>query len=142
MKAYGTIRGDVCNRNGCTGIIDEQETDGCCSCHINPPCSFCVDDRHYCPVCGWEAIEEQRAYNDKVSKETKPFEYKRRTIEDLDKTKIDWIYKPHTHFTMLKEGVYPKGATKEDVFKEVQGSFGGRFDKFENGHFIFIAYTD
>jgi hypothetical protein len=30
----------------------------------------------------------------------------------------------------------------EDVRKEVDGTFGGRFEYFEDGKFKFIAYTD
>lgn len=68
--------------------------------------------------------------------------FKVRTLADLDKTKIDYISNSHTHFSMIMEGVYPEGATQNDVFKIVQGSFGGRFEYFGNGKFKFIAYTD
>jgi hypothetical protein len=49
----GFTKGEICNRNGCDGII-EHERDGGCSCHINPPCSYCTDDGAYCPKCGWD----------------------------------------------------------------------------------------
>lgn len=32
----GFEKGDKCNRDGCTGIIEEYERD-VCSCHITPP---------------------------------------------------------------------------------------------------------
>ncbi len=38
----GFDAGDVCNRNGCSGVIIEGKREGDCSCHINPPCSFCT----------------------------------------------------------------------------------------------------
>jgi hypothetical protein len=60
----------------------------------------------------------------------------------LDPTKVDWRYVPHTHFTMIKEGVYPLHLSREEVEKEVVGTFGGRFERFGNGHFKYIAYTD
>lgn len=61
---------------------------------------------------------------------------------ELDPTKIDWRNKPHTSATMIKEGVYPPTATREDVEKLVRGTFGGRFENFGDGRFKYIAYTD
>jgi hypothetical protein len=69
----------------------------------------------------------------------KVWEYKPRP---LDSTKIDWRSKGHTHFSMIKEGVYPEGTTQEDVRKVVDGTFGGRFTQFGGGRFTFVAYTD
>lgn len=47
---------------------------------------------------------------------------------------------------MIKEGVYPesgdRAADMARVRKEVDGTFGGRFDYFGHGKFKFIAYTD
>jgi hypothetical protein len=43
---------------------------------------------------------------------------------------------------MIKRGTYPPGMTQEEVRKQVDGSFGGRFTEFGNGRFEFIAYTD
>jgi len=56
-EQFGCIEGEVCNRNGCKGIIQEHPPENC-SCHIAPPCGACVKDRHYCPVCDWIAEEE------------------------------------------------------------------------------------
>lgn len=54
----GYVTGDVCNRNGCNGVIQEYEKDCVCYCHINPPCSCCTTARGYCETCGWDAREE------------------------------------------------------------------------------------
>lgn len=52
----GIEKGEICNRNNCKGIIDESDKQGDgCSCHINPPCSYCCEQNQYCPECGWEA---------------------------------------------------------------------------------------
>jgi hypothetical protein len=52
----GYAEGDICNRDGCEGIIEELEKDGCCSCHTgNPPCGYCMIQTGYCPICEWEA---------------------------------------------------------------------------------------
>jgi hypothetical protein len=50
----GYIKGEKCNRNGCDGIINEIEVGDGCSCHINPPCSYCCNLNQYCDECGWE----------------------------------------------------------------------------------------
>jgi len=64
MDDLGYLKGDLCNREGCIGIIDEFEKDGCCTCHTgHPPCSYCTTDASYCPVCGWNAIDEQDYYD-------------------------------------------------------------------------------
>lgn len=52
----GTEARQMCNREGCTGIIEERESNlGGCSCHINPPCYYCTEGRTYCPECDWQA---------------------------------------------------------------------------------------
>lgn len=142
---FGYLKGEKCNRDSCSGVIEEYESESGCSCHINPPCSHCTDSRSYCPECDWDGREEQMEYESKMSATTYiPFEYKTKTIEDLDTTKVDWIYSSHTHFSMIKEGVFPSGMSKDDVKKEVNGTFGGRFVYFDNNkcRFKFIAYTD
>jgi hypothetical protein len=60
----------------------------------------------------------------------------------LDQTKIDFHSKPHSSCSMIKEGVYPKGTTREEVEAKVAGTFGGRFERFGCGEFRYIAYTD
>jgi len=69
-------------------------------------------------------------------------EWERLRNAPLDNTKVSWRYIPHTHFTMIKEGVYPEHMTREEVEKEVIGTFGGRFEQFGGGKFKYIAYTD
>lgn len=54
----GYEEGEVCGRDGCDGIIEEHDIDGGCSCHINPPCSYCTTPKEFYPVCGWEAADE------------------------------------------------------------------------------------
>lgn len=42
--------------------------DGCCSCHISPPCSYCVDT-YECADCGARvevAEQEEKAVNEEV----------------------------------------------------------------------------
>lgn len=61
---------------------------------------------------------------------------------ELDPTKISWKSKPHSNSSMIKEGIYPEGTSRQEVEKEVAGTFGGRFEHFGDGKFKYIAYTD
>lgn len=54
LKGEGTEEGQMCNRDGCTGIITFHENDNACSCHIVAPCSSCCHNYEYCPECEWE----------------------------------------------------------------------------------------
>lgn len=56
----GIEEGETCNRDGCQGRIEylPDESAGCCSCHINPPCSYCTSTKPECPICGWRQEEE------------------------------------------------------------------------------------
>ena len=66
MENYGLLKGEVCNRNGCDGIII-HEREGSCSCHYsNPPCSYCTDDSQYCPKCEWDNREREPKVPTKV----------------------------------------------------------------------------
>lgn len=159
MRDFGLVKGDECGRDGCKGIINEHEKDGSCSCHINPPCSYCTTDTAYCPVCNWSCDDE---VPDKVDPELqkKQQEYwaeetrKRQDARDSFIRKfngIDPIEKyecwpeGHTHFSMKKKGVFPANTeTRTSVEEKEKGTFGGRFELFNEskGCFIYIAYTD
>ena len=128
--------GDVCGYEGCDGLLYLPKVVGC-SCYINPPCSACVDNRLKCRKCGMEVEDDVKDSSE--SKQYKQDEWKER---DLDNTKIDFHSRPHTHFSMVKEGVCPKDAAREEVRKKVVGTFGGRFEYFGDGRFKYIAYTD
>lgn len=44
--------GDLCPYEDCSGSLEWGEREGDCSCHINPPCHYCVDRPMICAVCG------------------------------------------------------------------------------------------
>ena len=140
---FGELVGEVCNREGCKGVIDEEEK-GSCSCHICPPCSACVDPREFCGECGWSAREEEIQNIPKMTDSDKSFLKSLQEIRDrpLDKTKIDWKSYERSNSSMTKKGVYPEGTTRAEVEKVVRGSFGGRFLRFDSGEFEYVAYTD
>ena len=45
--------GDKCPELDCEGILEFPLVENC-SCHINSPCSVCVENKLTCNVCGWE----------------------------------------------------------------------------------------
>lgn len=141
MSDPGVYEGEVCNRLHCRGIIDCHPVENC-SCHICPPCGSCTAPRNYCPTCGWEEADDE-PFNDFIVNVDKATGVHRTwALRPLDPTKIDWHSKSRTHFSMIKEGVYPEGTTATEVLEKVRGTFGGRFEYFRDGKFKYIAYTD
>ncbi|MEE8423871.1 MAG: hypothetical protein V3S49_04965 [Thermodesulfobacteriota bacterium] len=136
IVSCGFYEGETCNRNRCHGIIEERPVENC-SCNLCPPCSACTTPRAYCSECGWEESDEPIEEPKYVGKPWTPSRPK-----PLDNAKIDWRWRGHTHFSMIKYGVYPEGTTAEEVRKKVNGTFGGRFNHFGGGKFEFVAYTD
>lgn len=56
----GYFKGEVCGRYGCTGVIEEKDLEGGCSCHTgHPPCGYCETPKERCPECGWDAEDEK-----------------------------------------------------------------------------------
>lgn len=152
----GNIKGDVCNRDGCLGIIDEHEKEGSCSCHINPPCGYCTTDSSYCPECGWEPSDDIIKIDPEVQKRQQEY-YERENQKWTQQRELFYkrfrgeepIYKlemrteGHTHFTQKVFGVFPEGTeTRESLLPRVKGTFGGRFERFTKTSFTYIAYTD
>lgn len=147
----GYCEGDVCGRNGCTGCIQVRPSENC-SCHLSAPCSSCTAPRNYCDECGWDEADEPAPEIKPQTQAEKDYWARWRAEQErirnlpLDNTKVSWRSRSHSSCSMIKEGVYPqsenKAADREMVQKEVDGTFGGRFEHFGNGKFKFIAYTD
>ena len=142
MESLGYCEGDTCGRGGCEGVIELEEVENC-SCHISAPCWKHEQADMHCPDCGWRAADDPLCVREISSiglGGPLPIIEKKRRV--LDPTKIDWVFKPHSGCSMIKEGVYPEHLTRQEVEKEVKGTFGGRFEHFGNGKFKYIAYTD
>ncbi len=155
----GYCKGEMCNRDGCEGIIEEHDIDGGCSCHSCPPCSYCTEPRGYCSECGWDEKEERDAYEESQRQYWKAYherpdvvaEAKRQEEErklfikmyngEIPVDKYRCNHRAHTHFSQILYGVHPN-MSMEEIRKEVRGSFGGRFIKFNDYSFEYIAYTD
>jgi len=62
IATFGTEEGEICNRNGCKGIIeiipDAELVDQGCSCHLSAPCEFCMNQHLACPECGWSENDD------------------------------------------------------------------------------------
>jgi len=54
----GYIDGQLCNRNGCSGVIEIKPSENC-SCHLSPPCFACTEAPFWCPECGWQSNEDE-----------------------------------------------------------------------------------
>lgn len=151
LNEPGFCEGDRCLRDGCQGVIEIEPAENC-SCHISPPCSACTAPRAFCPECDWHEKDEPEPDAKPPSQAaTDPWagwraEQERLASLPLDNTKVSYRSKSHSSCSMIKEGVYPdsgnRSADMEMVRKEVDGTFGGRFERFGNGAFKFIAYTD
>ena len=142
--SFGVCEGDQCFRDGCEGIIERHTGEGC-SCHLFPPCGDCVEAREYCPECDWdgsEQIENINGYVCKIDPKDPSGAWLSWKPRPLDPRKIDYRITPHSNSSQLCTGVYPETATRADVEKLVKGTFGGRFTKFRNGEFEYVAYTD
>lgn len=136
----GFVEGETCNRDGCTGAIETRPPENC-SCHINPPCAACTAPRNFCPKCGWEEADDPLVVME-VSTIYLPIGLVERKKRVLDPTKIDYRIEAHSNSSQKCIGVYPEGTTQAEVKARVDGTFGGRFERFGGGHFTFIAYTD
>lgn len=44
--------GDNCSMKDCTGTYEYKYDGDGCSCHVNPPCSYCTSSYLECNVCG------------------------------------------------------------------------------------------
>lgn len=158
MIEHGVLKNEICNRNGCAGIIEEHEKEGSCSCHIHPPCGYCTTDTAYCPVCDWHAGDDYKPTERSKEDKEREAEYYRKQIEEWQAArelfykryagkepieKLEIRCEPHTHFSQKQIGVFPKGTkTREDILPLVVGTFGGRFTSFTDHNFSYIAYTD
>ena len=60
----------------------------------------------------------------------------------MDRKTYDVRIEEHSNASQRVAGKYVDGATREEVAREHKGSWGGRFESFGNGEFVYIASTD
>ena len=58
--------------------------------------------------------------------------------------KVQWKWIGGSNSSMHKEGTFSPGMTRQEVEKQVIGSWGGRFEYFDEKtcKFKYVAYTD
>lgn len=155
----GHCKDEKCNRDNCKGIIKEKEIEGCCSCHISPPCGYCTEPKNYCPECDWDQKEENNKADQKNTDYWTDYNNSAKAKEDREKAKeredvFNKMYrgdmkveeyqdrhKSHTHFSQIIYGVHPN-MSRAEITEKVKGTFGGRFKRFCEFSFEYVAYTD
>ena len=149
IYAEGVIEGDQCNRNKCAGVMEQVKEDGVCSCHINPPCSYCVNECYICPVCGFETEQpEAKKPSKKPNHGINQSSYYRRKssvelFNELDNDTFGYVTIPGHYYWMEYKGKYPKGMTVEEIISNFNTCFGLKWLIFpRNGQFHIKVYTD
>ena len=143
MIEIGLTEGDVCNRKGCEGVMRDQETDTCCSCHINPPCSHCTDAIFECEECGEETEIPESGWTG--TKPIAPVKYKslEERFNELEDGKFDYVTIPGRYYWMEYWGKMSPEMTRTDVVSKFNTCFGYRWIKHpSNGVFHIKVYTD
>lgn len=142
---YGLIEGDICNREGCNGVMSLQETDTQCSCHINPPCSHCVDATYSCNVCEFET--EKPEIDEPSSNKPIPDIYRRLPdsvlFDRLPDNEFGYITIAGEYYWMEYKGKYPQGMPAKDIVAKFNTCFGYKWLKIpKDGTFHIKVYTD
>lgn len=138
----GLIQDDVCNRDGCTGLMQEQDNDACCSCHICPPCSHCTDMIFECDDCGAETDLAEPA---KSSFTPRPVKYKTTAerFTELADNEFNYVTIPGAYYWMEYKGKYPSEMPASDILSKFNTCFGYMWKKMpSNGTFHLKVYTD
>ena len=121
----GIFEGEMCNRDGCTGVIEAYDKDGCCSCHTCAPCSYCTTQTEYCPKCGWSAEEEQHTYIEEYyshnSTDEKPRARKtgEQLYNELPDGEFGYIRVASGSHTIIHLRGKHNGLSREDIFRRV-----------------------
>lgn len=147
---YGIEKGDVCGRNGCKGIIDEYEKDGCCTCHIVAPCTYCTTPNQYCPECGWDAKNEMDENIRKSEKESSNKEsvYVYKTPQELFDELPDGEF-GYVHTKVWHSGAEVRGKHNNLTRSEIISRVGcdneiclPRFKYYDNKEFLLSYFND
>jgi hypothetical protein len=131
------------------GVLEYPKIRGC-SCHINPPCSACVDQRLVCDSCGWEEPEPER----RIPSDSEVESY-RKWMQDVEEARtrghilpgggriFNVDYDSSSGSTMVFTGRYEGDVTAKEIFEHIgDGSFGHRGPTLWNGRFSYTKITD
>lgn len=128
-----------CKECGEKDLETERQRD--CSCHISPPCSACTDAPYICRNCG-EIYEIEHST---VKSNYKPMPLpKRKTLKDLDRTKISWLHTGNGGKTFHDiHGYAPAGTTQKDLLDHMgltNRPCLPRFKSFKSGGYFHLSY--
>lgn len=153
----GWEEGDMCNVDGCDGVLEFQPVKDC-FCHISPPCGACVDNMPVCNECGREvekdddqhvmSFEEQLAANAAYAAvwaaDRAAFEAHRRRREIAPgKFLTNIALDSNSGSTMVWTGGYEGPVTCEDIKEHFgDGTFGHRGPSMYCGRFTYTLITD
>lgn len=147
----GYLEGERCNRHGCNGIIDAHEKEGSCSCHLNPPCSYCTTPSEFCPKCEWDALEEQReliqAELERYRNKPQPVyvcKSDQQLFEELPDDKFGYVRFPSGRTFVCLKGK-TGGLSSDEILRKLnlhENPHMPRFKKFYNGVFELTYFCD
>jgi len=120
-------------------VVYQEQEDGSCSCHTNPPCSYCTDKQLTCSRCG-EVFEEALTTPPSTSTTWKPTPFEPKPCGDGMITKYD--YDSSSGSTMVFTGTFTGEVTNDDLLEFFgTGSWGYRFGYCNGGRFKFTKVT-
>lgn len=135
--------GADCHHSDCKGKLKPCKIERC-ACHINPPCSACVDNPYECDTCG-EVFEASPPPPPKWESQNPYVAPKLRTLEDLDRSKIDWIIASGEgwHSGTVVHGYCPQGTKPDDILVALRINSRPclpRFKSFNSGGYFKVSY--
>lgn len=120
-----------------------KHDDSCCSCHINPPCSYCTDLIEYCTDCGEEIEQECNITNSYNKDHTRFFDRKFTPVKCGNGFITGYQCDGRSGSTMVFEGTYIGDVTNTNLLEYFgTGTFGHRFGYCGGGNFKFTKITD
>jgi hypothetical protein len=146
MSDPGLIEGEVCDRGGCLGKMVIVDSDGGCSCHISPPCAYCVDAEFECDTC--ETLAEKPETTTKGYDRSPWLLTERKSdherFAELSGEKIEWIdiTPANNYYFRVKRGKYPAGTTVGQIKDCFNLCFGYSYLNMYEGVFKIKYYTD
>lgn len=144
---YGLVEDEVCNRNSCLGVMKPVDDGSSCSCHINPPCSHCVDMLFKCSKCGHETESPDYTAKSEANPNSSPWTVKYKSpqqrFNELPDNEFGYVTIAGKYYWMEHKGKYPEEYSSEKILENFNTCFGYKWLKRpKNGQFHLKVYTD
>lgn len=145
INEIGLREDDVCGRDGCTGVMEKQDKDTSCSCHICPPCSHCVDATYECSLCGFEtepppAVIHKPTATPIVNRDRKS---NKERYDALSSEEFGYLTIQGKYYWMEYWGKFPAWMTVKQILENFNVCFGYKWIiPPSNGQFHLKVYTD